>query len=368
MTSLFNIFTSLEDSIYKITNTNTGNRRKNRDSDIRAYDNQDNVGLHATSLNQGKQFKKYQDKIVNKNQKNIYKVNSREGFNSSSSMGDDSSTSADSSTQSQQVLSQTSISSDQSDTIRNLYLEQKVLLDKHKKLMITIDGSSNQYFARTSKKNPYLNKIIVFTTGHCCYVTNQGVVRYIPSWDTYYSTGAPKFLTKKLIYLKIPLPDDFWTPGTIVPTKPPLISGLNIVYNQSLGYEGNTVFVDRMIENPIPTYSGCYADNQNQSVMTFIGGSPPSSTSIVNGNFNEPALSNDSYVYYSSNDTTDVPGWTFNACVINNSSAWGYVMPYPEGNQAACIQGNSNMSQIVSMSSGSTYTLTFFATGRHLDQ
>ena len=130
MTSLFNIFTSLEDSIYKITNTNTGNRRKNRDSDIRAYDNQDNVGLHATSLNQGKQFKKYQDKIVNKNQKNIYKVNSREGFNSSSSMGDDSSTSADSSTQSQQVLSQTSISSDQSDTIRNLYLEQKVLLER----------------------------------------------------------------------------------------------------------------------------------------------------------------------------------------------------------------------------------------------
>ena len=366
MTSLFNIFTSLEDSIYKITNTtNTGNEKKNKNSDIRAYNNPDN-SLHATSLHQGKQFKKYQDKIINKNKKNIYKVNSREGFQGSNPDGSSSSSSSSSSqTQSQQVLTQTAISPEDSDNVKQLYIEQKVLVDKHKKLMTDIDSSTVQYFARTSKKNPYLNRIIVFTTGHCCYVTNQGVVRYIPSWDTYYSTGAPKELPNKLIYLKIPLPNDFWTPGTVVPTKPPLISGPNIVQNQSLGHEGNTVFVDRMVQNPRPSYSGCYADNQSQSLMTFIGGAPPSTTAtIVNGNFTEPALSNDSYVYYASNDTTDVPGWTFNACIINNSSAWGYVMPYPEGDQAACIQGVSNMSQIVSMVSGSTYTLAFYATGR----
>lgn len=359
MTTLFNIFTSLEDSIYKITNnTNTGNERKHKNSEIRAYNNQEN-SLHATSLHQGKQFKKYQDRIINKNKKNIYKVNSREGF-----QGTDTEDSSSSQTQSQQVLSQTAISPEQSDTVKNLYLEQKVLLDKHKELMVSIDGSANEYFARVSKKNPYLNKIVVFTTGHCCYVTNQGVVRYIPSWDMYYSTGAPKELVNKLVYLTIPLPNDFWTPGSLVPTKPPLISGPNIVQNQSLGHEGNTVFVDRMIQDPIPSYSGCYADNQSQSLMTFIGGAPPSTTAtIVNGNFAEPALSNDSYVYY--NDTTSVPGWDFiNACLINNSSAWGYVKPYPEGNQAVSIQGVNNMTQVISMVSGSTYTLAFYATGR----
>ena len=62
MTSLFNIFSSLDDSINQLTgNSNIGN------DSVRKYGQHDS--LHHTSLHQGKQFRKYQEKIVLKNQK-----------------------------------------------------------------------------------------------------------------------------------------------------------------------------------------------------------------------------------------------------------------------------------------------------------
>jgi hypothetical protein len=44
-----------------------------------------------------------------------------------------------------------------------------------------------------------------------------------------------------------------------------------------------------------------------------------------------------SYEYISSKNNR-VPGWNFNATLINNSTAWGYKIPYPDGNQAVSFQ------------------------------
>ena len=106
--------------------------------------------------------------------------------------------------------------------------------------------------------------------------------------------------------------------------------------------------------------------------MTFIGGAPPQPSALVNGNFDQPQIANNSY-QYAQQDSGDfqqqssfikVPGWDFRAVLINNSDAWGYPKPYPSGSQAACIQGNQNMSQNIFFQAGVTYTLSFDACGR----
>ena len=107
---------------------------------------------------------------------------------------------------------------------------------------------------------------------------------------------------------------------------------------------------------------GCYAANSSNNNMEFVGGSPPPpSGSLQNGNFNQPQIANNSYQYISSNTT--IPGWNFNAVLINNSTAWGYPMPYPSGPQASCIQGTQKFGQSISLNAGS-YTLSFSACGR----
>jgi hypothetical protein len=58
---------------------------------------------------------------------------------------------------------------------------------------------------------------------------------------------------------------------------------------------------------------------------------------VFNNNFSDPQLQFNSYEYITSNNKR-IPGWNFKAVLINNSSAWGYKIPYPDGNQAVSIQ------------------------------
>jgi hypothetical protein len=51
------------------------------------------------------------------------------------------------------------------------------------------------------------------------------------------------------------------------------------------------------------------------------------------------------------------------AILIRNSTAWGFPLPYPNGNQSACIQGTQRISQSLHMDSGK-YVLSFIACGR----
>ena len=135
---------------------------------------------------------------------------------------------------------------------------------------------------------------------------------------------------------------------------------------QSCGNEGSNVRVNTILPDSLTTnYSGCYVSNSNSSSIKFIDGVPPSQTtssSIVNGNFSQPAIGNNSYNYIS--NFSKVPGWNFNAVLINNSNAWGYPVPYPNGNQCACIQNTQNMSQTINLEAGK-YILSFFAVGRN---
>ena len=311
----------------------------------------------STSLTHGQRFVKYQKKITKKS-------NKKEGFTSLLQ-------------QTRNILNETKpLTSTNAESSMNNYSDQyNSTISQYEYAETGGTNAINDYYARINPNNPYLNTNIRFRSGEICYVTNQGVVKLYGNPEILKATaglnGCPS--SSNMTQLNIPWNPSYNNPGTTIPTKPPLITGTPMSQAQSCGYEGTNVYVNEMVGgNVTSSYKGCFADNSSSPAMTFIGGSPPeqppSSGQIQNPDFDYPQIAGDSYQYINSNNTTDtgttVPGWNFyNACLINNSTAWGYPIPYPNGNQAACIQGPTGINQFIYLSSGSYY-ISFYAVGR----
>ena len=307
----------------------------------------------SPATNQGNKFKNYQNKISNSLEKNAEFLSGREGFTgfSSNSLA----------AQTNKVIKSNDYSNQQQ-LIDNLRNEYQNTLQQYESLTSKLSGDISGYISRVSSDNPYLNKTIGFTTGQVCYVTNQGVAKLIPSSEIWQSLSIPQTVQMQLT---IPWDNSYATPGTQIPTKPPLVSGSAVVSGQGFGNEGSNVFVNQLLPpNVSASYMGCYAPSSSNNNMTFIGGAPPANdVSIQNGNFTQPALSSNSYQYITG---SSVPGWYFNgAALLNNSSAWGYPIPYPNGNQCVSIQNQTYISTLLNLSAGVTYTLTFNACGRN---
>ena len=243
-------------------------------------------------------------------------------------------------------------------------------LENYNKVKDNILLQARNYISRTSQSNPYLNKIIVFnTTGNtnAFYVTNRGVAKWFPSTEIYNSVlgnnGCPS--NSDIINVDIPWSSNYTVEGTSIPTVPPLIVGTPMTMNQSCGNEGTNVYANTMVKNTGATYKGCFQDDTTTPLMTFIGGSVPSIPSIpeiINGDFSQPTISNNTYQPI--NSSSSVPGWGFNAILLNNSSAWGYPMPYPFGTQCVSLQKLNSISQSIKLTSGA-YNLVFYACGRN---
>ena len=305
------------------------------------------------SLNQGKKFKKYQNKIENSLEKNAEILSGREGFSNKEGTS--------LTTQTNTLISNNNYTSQQQ-TIDNLKQQYQNTIQEYQDLVSKISGNLTDYVDRVNPNNPYLNKTIRFTTGHICYVTNQGVVKYIPSMEIWQSVNIPQ----NYIDINIPFLDSYTTPGTQIATNPPLVSGTFMQLGQSVGNEGSNVFVNEFLpQNTNPTYMGCYATNSDNNNMTFIGGSPPpqSNATIENGSFSQPVISNNTFQYITS--SSQVPGWYFGGpALLNNSSAWGYPTPYPNGNQCVSLQNTTYINCLVNLVAGATYTISFYSCGR----
>ena len=349
MTSLLNIF-YVDDSI---------ENRKKIDTDY----NKNFVSTPA--LNQGVNFKKYQNKIMNKIKKDINNVNSKEGFQNFNNNTSNTNNTNQLAEQSKQILSETSSGKDNS-----LQIQYNTILLQYQKKLAEVSGGTSDFINRLSPSNPYLNKYIRWTdpaaNGSIMYVTNQGVAKPITDWDTYTGllgkNGCPD--DKSIVDITIPWDSSYTLKGTTIPTSPSLIVGTAMKANESCGNEGLNVYVDKLLTNTTANYNGCYADNS----MTFIGGAPPDNSDafITNGNFSQSLIANNSYKYLTW-DISTVPGWNFNCVLVNNSTAWGYPMPYPNGSQCACIQNTQELwtANWMNFSPGVTYTITFDACGRN---
>lgn len=184
--------------------------------------------------------------------------------------------------QSQKIIKENDYKSQQQ-IIENLRKDYQNSLDEYNKLASELSGSASDFINRTNNNNPYLNKIIKFNTGQVCYVTNQGVVKYIPSPEIWDSLKIPK----NFIQLNIPWMDNYLNPGNQIPTNPPLISGTPIIKNQSLGNEGLNVYVSEFLsDNLKPSYLGCFNDDPNNNNIQWIG-EKPNADKIGNYDYNE---------------------------------------------------------------------------------
>lgn len=341
MTSIVNLFSNFDDLT----------KPKSVTDGATNYNN--NTNLISQSLNQGNKFKKYQNKINSSLEKNADILSGIEGFQNEN---------VGLTEQTNNLLKTTDISS-QKQTIMNLQKQYDNKVNEYKSLVDKINKTTNDYINRVNPNNPLLNKTVKFTTGHIAYVTNQGIVKYIPSVEILNSVNVPK----KIIPLNIPW-DDSWNnnPGMVIPTKPSLISGTFMEYGQSLGNEGLNVYVDKLVTNSKANYKGCYADDTSSRTMTFIGGSPPPPNLIQNGNFSESKIAKNTYKFLTW-DTTTVPGWNFYCVLANNSKAWGYPMPYPNGDQCASLQKTQELwtANYIQFTPNVTYTLSFYACGRN---
>ena len=249
-------------------------------------------------------------------------------------------------------------------TIESLQENYDTTLGYYNKLITTIQDKIKGFFDRVSPSNPYLGKNVCLTNGACGYVTQKGVFKWYPSDNNYtYDNTAGKNGCPNTPYEQINGEGDINQVGASISTNPPLIVGTPMVAGQSCGAEGSNVFVNKYLsDNVVPKYEGCYADNTSSPLMTFIGGSVPPPTTLVNGDFSQPSIANNSYKYFDS--ASAVPGWYFKAVIVNNSKVWKYPMPYPIGNQCVSIQNAQYIAQTVYLQSGITYTLSLVASGR----
>ena len=335
MTEVSNLFSNFNDLTKKsVTDLSTD------------YNSKGSNPTNATpALKQGEKFKKYQKQITKRVEE---QENSLEGFQGSLKQ------------QTNNTIRRNDFSSQQ-ESIESLRMDYKKTLTKYENLVAEINGATSGYLDRINPNNPYLNKTIQFPSGEIAYVTNQGVAKYVPSKDIMKGTAIPQ----TTIPINIPWDIAYSKPGATLPTTPPLLSGSPLKMGQGVGNEGVNVFVNKLLDNPTAKYEGCYTDNPAQPSMTFIGGTPPTPDLIRNGTFSQSAIQGNSYQYLTWN-TSLIPGWNFNCVLVNNSTAWGFPMPYPNGNQCACIQMNQQLwtNVWINLSPGVTYTLTFSACGR----
>ena len=290
------------------------------------------------SLNQGQKFNKYQNKITSKLEHKIEKANRKEGFENNSN-------------------------------IQETKKEYIKTLKEYNNLLGTVAKNTNEFVARSSPNNPYNNKILNWTDpsakGIKMYVTNKGIARPIKSKEIYDSivgkNGCPG--ANNMTDITLIWNSNYLIPGQVIPTNPSLIVGNDMKKGESCGFEGTNVFVNKLVGSEAAKYKGCYADDKKNALMTFIGNNPPPENFIQNGNFDQPILNRNTFKYYT--NSYDITGWYITAVLLNNSSAWGYPMPYPSGDQCISLQKTHEISTNVDLQTSNSYILSFMSCGRN---
>ena len=271
----------------------------------------------SPGLNQGVKFKTYQNRFINGTNSEKKYGNVKEGFEGgpgSAPANDivyDTSVNANAAADngSQEEIPPENILTIQSNEIieNNDYAAKQDAIDKLREqyqdalveftdLTASISGSVNNYLNRINN-NPYLGKNIRFTSGHICYVTQQGVVKYIPTPEIWKSiqdkNGCPG---SAYTDVTIPWISDYDTPETYI-EQLNLITGTPMESAQSCGNAGKNVFVNQLVSKPGSTYMGCYNDKPPATEIMFV-----------------PTM----------NSSNNVSGYkTYASSVYQNNNTWG---------------------------------------------
>ena len=239
--------------------------------------------LETPLSNQSKTYKKYQNKILNNVKKN-HKQLFQEGFDNSNNINLETTNLTQ---ESVNILNNTNQTPSQMEAANQLISNYNNLLAQYQNQLSELNTNVQNYLARISPTNPYLGKNIrISETGAIYYVTQQGVAKWYPTMDVYNNivgnNGCP---AAGWIELSVPniYKSNNLSPGTIIPTTPPLIVGTPMVPGQSCGNEGSNIVVNNVVDNNNSNFVGCYADNVNSPLMEYLIGGTPASSDKPNG-------------------------------------------------------------------------------------
>jgi len=287
MTSIANLFSNFTDLVKPKSVT-----------DCASDYNKNNSNPISLSLNQGRKFNKYQGKIKRNLEEEAVILSGVEGFQPIIKPGPNDTLTK----QTIDVLQQTNVSQNQEQILGNLRTEYASTMTDYEKLMATVSGGTSDYINRVNPNNPYLGKMIQLQGGALFYVTNQGVAKQIPSMDVYSAVSGQNGFPAYGDYIpgstiNIPWDNSYSTPGTTLPTNPPLVIGTPVQAGQSVGNEGANVYVNTMINNPQSSYVGCYNNLPPSTEIMFVPKMTSSNT--ANGYYAYA-----SSVYQNNNDFT----------------------------------------------------------------
>jgi hypothetical protein len=268
MTTIANLFSNFTDLVKpKSVTDNVTDYNKNNPTPI------------SLSLNQGRKFKKYQKQINSNLEEEADILSGIEGFQQLNIQPGPRDTLTK---QTLNVLRKTNISQTQEQIIDNLRTEYDSTMTQYEKLLDTVNGGTSDYINRVSPNNPYLGKVIQLQGGALFYVTNQGVAKQITSMNIYSAVSGKNGFPPQgqLTPVSIPWNRNYSTPGTTLPTTPPLLIGSPVKVGQSVGNEGVNVYVNTMVNNPQSSYVGCYNNLPPSTEIMFV----PKMTSSNNAN------------------------------------------------------------------------------------
>lgn len=238
MTSIVNLFSNLND-LTKPKSLTLDNIREYKENIHTRHE-------ESPSLNQGEKFKKYQEKIKTNLEENIEKYNLVEGFEGILSKQTDA------------VINKNDFTREER-TLNNLKREYEKTLQEYNTSLENLNTSSRGYIDRVNPNNIYLDKVIEFNNGQLSYVTMKGVAKWIRDRNSFNKMFQDRGVAQKsIVKVNLPWSTNYQSPGTTIPTRPPLISGTPVKIGESLGNEGSNVFVDSFVKNPRSSFIGCY--------------------------------------------------------------------------------------------------------------
>ena len=170
-------------------------------------------------------------------------------------------------TQSREIVEEYDYSGKQEE-IQSLREEYDEVLAQYEDLMAKINWSANSYLDRVNN-NPYLGKNIRFSSGEVAYVTQQGVIKLIPTniWNSIAGkNGCPD---KTFVDVNMPWLPEYDTLSTNI-DELNLITGSPMISGQSCGNAGQNVYVNRLVSNPTEKYIGCYNDKPPSTEILFV--------------------------------------------------------------------------------------------------
>ena len=305
--------------------------------------------LLYVSLKQGSSFNKYQNKIKKSTINHNRQGKKKEGF---TNILEENNT---------QVQNTNKINQQELVELQNLESEFNSKIKEYLSYEKKYSTEIQQQLDRIDpKKNPYLNKNVKLQKGEVGYVTNLGVYKLYPDFNTYNTTAGKNGCPSQWENSDVDGTNVANNPGQYLPTNPNLLVGKYMVSGQSCGNEGSNVYVDQVVNNPSSTYLGCYNDKNGDGERAMIWN--PNSIGYTSFEICQKYAVNNGYMYFG---LQDVQSDGSAACMVSNdlttSTKYGEASPYSSvvlwssntsGNPGATATINKQGSLIVVSSDG----------------